>query len=158
MEHSLETGLSFGLTTGVTTTLGLIVGLAAGTQSEATVLGGILIIAVADALSESLGIHISEEAEGIHNHRQVWLSTAYLFITKFLVVSSFIVPVLVFELTTAVFVSVVWGISLIVLLNLFVVGNEHDDRMRPVLEHLMIVLLVVFVTYYIGTMASRIFV
>lgn len=57
------TGLSFGLTSGVITTLGLIVGLHAGTHSRMVVIGGILTVAVSDAMSDALGIHISEEAK-----------------------------------------------------------------------------------------------
>ena len=57
-----RTGLFFGATSGVITTIGLIVGLNSGTQSITAVLGGILVIAVADAMSDALGIHLAEEA------------------------------------------------------------------------------------------------
>lgn len=62
MKASWMTGLSFGLTSGVITTLGLIVGLHAGTHSRMVVIGGILTVAISDAMSDALGIHISEEA------------------------------------------------------------------------------------------------
>ena len=61
----LKKGLGFGLTSGVITTLGLIVGLHAGFQSKAVVIGGILTIAIADAL----GIHPSEEFDK-RDHRR----------------------------------------------------------------------------------------
>jgi len=60
MKESIKTGISFGLASGVITTLGLMTGLNAGTKSELAVIGGILVIAIADALSDSVGIHISE--------------------------------------------------------------------------------------------------
>ena len=41
----------------------LITGLNAGTHSVAAVLGGIFVIAVADAMSDALGIHLAEEAD-----------------------------------------------------------------------------------------------
>ena len=63
MKPAIKKGFSFGLASGVITTLGLMVGLYASTHSLLAVLGGILVIAVADALSDALGIHISEEAE-----------------------------------------------------------------------------------------------
>ncbi|MBH0196170.1 MAG: hypothetical protein HP494_11385, partial [Nitrospira sp.] len=62
MKASWKTGLSFGLTSGVITTLGLMVGLHSGTHSRAIVIGGILTIAIADAMSDALGIHVSEES------------------------------------------------------------------------------------------------
>jgi len=62
MKPSLKAGFSFGLTSGIITTLGLMVGLHSGTHSKIIVLGGILMIAIADAISDSLGMHISTEA------------------------------------------------------------------------------------------------
>ena len=63
MRLSFKTGFSFGLTSAIITTLGLMVGLESGTQSKIAVLGGILTIAVADAFSDSLGIHVSQESQ-----------------------------------------------------------------------------------------------
>ncbi|MFN3301827.1 MAG: VIT1/CCC1 transporter family protein, partial [Patescibacteria group bacterium] len=89
MNHSLKIGFSFGLTSGVITTLGLIVGLHAGTHSKIVVLGGILTIAIADAFSDALGIHISEESEVKHNLKEIWQSTISTFLAKFLFTLTF---------------------------------------------------------------------
>ena len=72
MRRSVRKGFSFGLTSGVITTLGLIVGLYSTTHSFLVVFGGIILIAVADGLSDALGIHISEEAEAKHTTKQIW--------------------------------------------------------------------------------------
>ena len=58
-----RSGVYFGATSGVITTVGLIAGLYAGTESVVAVLGGILVIAVADAMSDALGMHIAQEAD-----------------------------------------------------------------------------------------------
>jgi len=47
----MNSGLSFGVTSGVITTFGLMIGLYSGTNSRLAVVGGILIIAFADAFS-----------------------------------------------------------------------------------------------------------
>ena len=107
---SLKTGVSFGLTSGIITTLGLMVGLHSGTQSKAVVLGGILTIAIADALSDALGIHISEEAENTHTHTEIWIATAATFLSKFIFALTFLIPVIILPLTTAIIVSIIWGI------------------------------------------------
>ena len=84
MDHSVKTGFSFGLTSATITTLGLMVGLSSSTNSKLAVIGGILIIAVADAFSDALGIHISEESENKHTPKQIWISTVSTFLSKFI--------------------------------------------------------------------------
>ena len=58
MKDSLRTGISFGLTSAVITTLGLMVGLHSGTHSKIVVLADIPTVAIVDAFSDALGIHI----------------------------------------------------------------------------------------------------
>jgi len=72
VKDSLRIGLSFGLTSAVITTLGLMVGLHSGTHSKVVVLGGILTIAIADAFSDALGIHVSEESEHATTAKHIW--------------------------------------------------------------------------------------
>jgi hypothetical protein len=84
--------MSFGLTSGVITTLGLLVGLSAGTSSRTAVVAGILTIAVADSLSDALGIHMSEESEGVHAPREVWVATLATFGAKLVMALTFATP------------------------------------------------------------------
>lgn len=105
MKHWLRTGISFGLTSAVITTLGLIVGLHSVTHSKIVVLAGILTIAIADACSDALEIHISEEADNTHTAKQIWGATIATFLTKFLVAMTFVVPVLLLSLSTAIVVN-----------------------------------------------------
>ena len=113
MRHSLKVGLSFGLTSAIITTLGLMVGLYSGTRSQLVVIGGIITIAIADAFSDALGIHISEESENKHTTREIWEATISTFLFKFTFAVTFIVPVLVCPLGVAIVVSVIWGLSLL---------------------------------------------
>ena len=93
-DHPIQVGMSFGLVSGVITSLGLVVGLTVGTQSRIAVIGGIVTIAVADSLSDALGIHVSGEAESVHSPMEVWMATGVTFLTKFVVATSFLAPVL----------------------------------------------------------------
>ena len=58
----------FGLTSAIITTLGPYGWTALRTHSRIAVIGGVLTVAVADAFSDALGIHIAEEAEDKHTH------------------------------------------------------------------------------------------
>ena len=119
MRHSLRTGLSFGLTSGVITTLGMMVGLRSGSQAASVVLGGILTIAVADSLSDALGIHVSEESKNHASHRHVWEATLATFAAKFLIAGTAL-PVLFLSLDLAILVSVGWGLLLLAMLSFWV--------------------------------------
>ncbi len=158
MNHSIKTGICFGLTSGVITTLGLMVGLHAGTNSKLVVIGGILTIAVADAFSDALGIHISEESENVHTEREVWESTAATFFSKFIFALTFMVPVLLCELKTAVIISILWGFFALSILSYVISKEQKTSSLYMVLEHLFIAALVVIITHYLGTWISQVFV
>ncbi|MBD3310004.1 hypothetical protein GF351_02185 [Candidatus Woesearchaeota archaeon] len=150
MKTSTKKGLSFGLTSGIITTLGLIVGLEAGTHSKGVVLGGIIVIAVADGLSDSLGIHISEESGGNRKTREVWESTAATFFSKMFFALTFAVPILLLQLRTAIIASVAWGLALIALFSYSLTKKTEISRLKAVLEHIAIAVLVIISTHWIG--------
>ena len=156
MNHSIKTGFSFGLTSAIITTLGLMVGLHAGTSSRLVVIGGILIIAIADALSDALGIHVSEESENKHTAKEIWQSTVSTFITKFAIAITFIVPILLFELPIAIAISVIWGLFLLSVYS-YRIGKKGKRRFRVVGEHLFIAVAVIVITHYIGVWISLVF-
>lgn len=152
-----RTGLFFGATSGVITTIGLIVGLNSGTRSVTAVLGGILVIAVADAMSDALGIHLAEEADPDTTHGHVWSATIMTFITKFVFSISFAVPLLLLPLSTAVTVSVVWGMLVITILSYFLARSQDESPLAIVGEHLGIAALVVLFSHYIGVWVANTF-
>jgi len=154
MKHSIKIGFSFGLTSGVITTLGLMVGLNSGTHSKLVVLGGILTIAVADAFSDALGIHISEESENKHLPREIWQSTISTFISKFVFALTFVIPVLLFKLSTAIVVSIIWGLLTLSILSYGLAREEGTKPWKVIAEHLVIALVVIVATYYLGNWVS----
>ncbi len=150
MRHSLKTGLSFGLTSGIITTLGLMVGLHSGTHSKLVVIGGILTIAIADAFSDALGIHVSEESENKHSTKEIWESTICTFVAKFVFAMTFVVPILLFTLSTAIVVSVAWGLSMLSIFSLLMAKEQKEKAWVVVGEHLLIAGVVIIITHYIG--------
>ena len=150
MKASWKTGLSFGLTSGVITTLGLMVGLHAGTHSRAVVLGGILTIAVADALSDAMGIHLAEESKNSGPASHVWEATLATFAAKFVIAGTFVVPVLTRPLDQAVVISLVWGLLLLTALSFYVARAQAISPWRVIGEHLLIALCVVAITHVVG--------
>jgi vacuolar iron transporter family protein len=150
MQKCLRTGIAFGLTSAVITTLGLMVGLHSGTHSKVAVLGGILTIAIADAFSDALGIHVSEEAENVHTVKQIWTATIATFLTKFLFALTFAAPILILPLSAAVWVSLVWGMSILGILSYVMAKAQGETPWKIVGEHVLIALIVVGVTHLVG--------
>ena len=152
-----RTGLFFGATSGVITTLGLITGLNAGTHSVTAVLGGIFVIAVADAMSDALGIHLAEEANPNATTQHIWSATISTFLNKFIFAISFAVPLLLLPLDQAVIASLLWGMLVIIVLSYFLARAQKASPVLIVAEHLGIAILVVVLSHLIGEWVSRTF-
>lgn len=151
MKSSVKKGVGFGLTSGIITTLGLIVGLHSGTNSKMIILAGILVIAIADAFSDALGIHIAEEA-GSRSIRtkHVWKSTCFTFLSKLIFALTFIIPIWFLELQTAIIVSVIWGLFLLAVFSFYISKQKRINPLKPILEHLAIAVMVIVITHFIG--------
>jgi len=154
MNHSWKVGFNFGVTSAIITTLGLMVGLESATSSKLAVIGGILTIAVADACSDALGIHISEEGEEKHTKKQIWQSTISTFFFKFVFASIFIIPFLFLELVSAVYVNLALGF---VLLGFFSYRLAKKDKFKAVLEHVVLGIVVIVISYFIGKLVGSFF-
>ncbi|MEA3417551.1 MAG: hypothetical protein U9R02_15650 [Thermodesulfobacteriota bacterium] len=148
--HSIKTGFSFGLTSGIITTLGLIVGLHSGTHSSKVVIGGILTIAIADSFSDALGIHISEESKNKHTNREIWAATISTLVFKFLFAITFLAPILLFPLSQAIILCLVWGLGLLCAFSFFIAKEQHVTAWKVILEHLVIAVAVIILTHYVG--------
>jgi VIT1/CCC1 family predicted Fe2+/Mn2+ transporter len=158
MKQTFKTGLFFGITSGIITTLGLMVGLEAGTNSVLAVIGGVLTIAIADAFSDSLGIHVSQESEKKNTSKQVWESTFSTFLTKFFVAITFVIPVLIFDLPTAILSSVIWGLTLLGIVSYFIAKAKNEKPWEVVTQHVGIALVVVVITHLFGDFIALFFV
>jgi VIT1/CCC1 family predicted Fe2+/Mn2+ transporter len=114
------------------------------------VLGGILVVAVADAMSDALGIHIAQEADPDSTSDHIWAATIWTFLTKLIVALSFALPLLWLPLQIAVIVSVSWGLLVITLLSAYLANVQRVKALPVIAEHLVIAIVVVTVSYFIG--------
>lgn len=150
MREAWKTGIGFGLTSGIITTVGLIVGLHAGTHSRIVVIGGVLSIAIADAFSDALGIHVAQESHGQRSTRAIWEATCATFISKLLVSLTFVIPLALLANETAIAVSVGWGMLLLATFNFYIARSR---RVRPwpiIAEHVFIAMCVILLAHVIG--------
>jgi VIT1/CCC1 family predicted Fe2+/Mn2+ transporter len=132
-----------------------MVGLHSGTHSKAVVLGGILTIAIADAFSDALGIHVSEESENAHTPGEIWQATLVTFAAKLLFAMTFVVPVLMLPLSVAIYASVGWGLGILAVLSYAMARAQGRPPLKVVGEHLLIVVVVVSITHAVGDLVGR---
>ncbi len=158
MKNSWRTGFCFGLTSGIITTLGLMVGLNSGTHSTLVVAGGVVTIAIADAFSDALGIHIAKESENHNTVKEIWEATIATFLSKFLFALTFLIPLFIFELSTAIFASVVWGLSALAMLSYIIAKEGKNNPLKVISEHIFIAVLVIMTTHFVGNWVSVVFV
>lgn len=154
MKLSIRKGFGFGFTSGIITTLGLIVGLHSGTHSSHIIIGSIIVIAIADAMSDALGIHISEEFESKHSAREIWESTITTFLSKFIFALTFIIPILLLELFTAIVICVIWGLFLLTLFSYLIAKEQNAKSYKVITEHLTIAVIVIVIAHYIGDLIT----
>ena len=157
MKKSFKIGLGFGLTSGVITTLGLMMGLKSFTESKLIIIGGILTIAIADALSDSVGIHVAQESDHRTTKRDVWESSLSTFFSKFLITSSFLAPIVLFSLKTAVTINILWGISLLGTISYIIAKAQNKNPFFMVAEHLGIAIFVIVSASYLQVFVEKVF-
>jgi vacuolar iron transporter family protein len=154
MNQPILSGISFGLASGIITTLGLLIGLSAATNNKVIAISGVLTIAIADSLSDALGMHISKESDKNRSNRYIWRATFSTFWAKMIVGLSFLIPLLFLDLTKAIIVSIIYGLLLLGIFSYFIAKSRNEPAYKTISEHIIIAILVIIVTKFIGNLIS----
>lgn len=158
--HQIITGASFGLTTAVITSLGMLVGMYSATSSKLAVIAGIVIMAIADGLSDAVSLHTVEEAEvekgeNKHTQKEIWLTTFIAFFAVCGFTLTFAVPVWFLSLKAAIFADIVWGMLLLTILNLLIARIKKEKPIKLIVEHVLLAVFVIIISYFAGTLLAR---
>ncbi len=151
-----QTRFSFGATSAIITNLALIVGLNTLAHPKPSIIGSMLVIALADNLSDSTGIHIYQESEYL-SPREVWLSTLTNFATRVVVSLTFIVLVLALPIKIAVACSVPWGLSLLTIISYTIAKDRKVNPCVAMVEHIAIAIFVIIASNFAGKWAISVF-
>jgi VIT1/CCC1 family predicted Fe2+/Mn2+ transporter len=150
-------GISFGLTSGVITTLGVIAGLASATDgSKLAIIAAILTIAIADSLSDAFGITLSEESRLDEKSKPVWIIALFTFLGKFVFSLLFVLPLLILSVENSIFLSMIFGFTLIIVLAIFIAKRNKRPVFKQVFGNFSLSVLIVVASYLIGKIAERI--
>ena len=148
---------SFGISGGVLTTLGVMMGLLSATESKIAVIGGIVSVAIADSLSDSISMYSSKKAERGTTQKSAITSAVNVFLGKFVFTLTFIVPFLLFSFFTAIIINIIWGLLLIILVNLIIAITQEENKLETITKNTAIAIVVVVLSYLVGLLINLIF-
>jgi vacuolar iron transporter family protein len=139
---------SFGAASAVITCLALIVSFDITNQSKLVVIGSLCVIALADNVSDTLGIHIYQEGE-FSSLKKVWRATLSNFLTRLCVILIFIFFVYLFPPVLAAVCSLLYGFLIITVISYLVAKKRNLSPKTIIIEHLVITVLVLALSKYI---------
>lgn len=144
---------SFGATAAIVTSIGLIIGLDAATATRATILAGLLIVAIADNLTDSLSVHIYQEAERLEP-RAAFHAMLINFAVRLGLSLSFVFLIVILPLRAAIIASILWGLLLLTSLSYVVARTRKLPVLREIAKHVVVAAVVVLSSKIIGQMIS----
>lgn len=140
---------SFGGTAAIISSMAMMIGLDAANATKATILSGLLVLALADNLTDSLSIHIYQESERLEAHN-AFIATLMNFATRLALSGSFMLLVLLLPIASAIVASVIWGLSLLVALTYMIARGRKVSIASEVVKHIAVALVVIFASKGIG--------
>jgi VIT1/CCC1 family predicted Fe2+/Mn2+ transporter len=149
IERPTQTRFSFGATSAIITNLGIITGLDTLAQPQLSIIGALLVIALADNMSDSFGIHIYQESEHL-SKKEVWLSTLTNFFTRLFVSLTFVALIILLPIKVAVVCSVIWGLLILTVMSYIIAKQRKISPYSAILIHIIIAVVVVAASNFIG--------
>jgi len=150
------TKYSFGATSAIVTSLAFIVSLSGNVEPRMPIIGSLLVFAIADNISDSLGIHIFQESD-LKKPGTVNISTLSNFATRFFMILSFIGIVYLLPIQAAVILSVIWGIAILMTLSYLIAVEQARNPIRDLLTHLAIAVLVIVSSLLLRSWITAVF-
>jgi vacuolar iron transporter family protein len=155
-EFKKFTNYVFGGAAATITNISLIVGLGSAGAGKPAILGGLLTIALADNISDSLGIHLYKEAEG-SGSRISFLATALNFFARLLVSLTFVGIILTCSIPNAILLATVWGLLLLIVISYFIGRSTGQTSILEIVKHVLVAAAVIIMSRYVGYLVGRYF-
>lgn len=143
------TTISFGSTSGIITNISLVIGLGSGNVSKLAIIGSLLVIGIADNISDSLGIHMYKESEAA-GLKESLVSTIGNFLSRVLICFSFIAIIVFFPMNHAIIITLIWGLVLLAGLSYLIARNNLDRPLLEILKHIVVAVIVIAASRYVG--------
>lgn len=150
----LRQGMFFGVNSGVITTTGLLAGISQISLTPIYLIITIMSLAISDSASESMGLFISKKAQNLNDRTDgPLLSMLSLSTTKFIIVSSFLLPLL-FTKSLKYYKNLIWplmwGLFLLCILDYNLSIRRKENFFTFYIPHVLVLVFVVFCSKYLG--------
>jgi VIT1/CCC1 family predicted Fe2+/Mn2+ transporter len=146
--------ISFGSSSAVITSLAIIIGLSNTINPKVNVITALLIIAIADNVSDSFGIHVHQESE-CRKPKEVRRVTIDNFIARFLITIVFVLFIFFLPIDYAIILSVIVGLSIIIILSYSIAKRQKINPYREILKHLALAIIVMFIGLILRSLLSH---
>jgi hypothetical protein len=144
---------SFGATSAVLTGLAVIVGLSGTVNPAVSIVTALTIIAIADNVSDSFGIHVHQESQK-ESVQEVRRTTLGNFATRVLVVSILILFVIFLPIRFAVALSIIFGLAAICFISYFIAKEQEAAPRKIIVQHLLLTALVIGASFLLRELSS----
>jgi len=147
---------SFGITSAIVTSLAMMLGLDQTKDPRTSIVGALLLIAIADNVADSLGLHVYRESvPGVRSSPKIYIVSN--FATRLGVMMLFIVLVSELSLTLAIVVSVAVGLTMLAVMSYYIAVHQKVSVGRFMVQHLGIAILVILLSHFIGMLIGYLF-
>lgn len=159
MNDALRQGFVFGANSGVITTTGVISGLVQTNISILFLAISVISLAISDSISEGYGMYLSKKAQNItDNSNDPLYALISLMLVKFVVVISFLIPLLFTKDITIyknMYWVIGWSIFLLIMLDYQLCVMRNESFWSYFIPHVGVLLIVVFLTKYFGNLINN---
>ena len=140
---------SFGATSAILTSLAIIVGLGGAANPKMSIVAALMVLAVADNISDSLGIHVYRESQ-FKDHRGNRIHTVSNYLARLLITRIFVLLVWFLPMQAALISSLVIGMLLLCILSYFIAIYHNSSPLWEIAEHLGIAVIVLVASSFLG--------
>jgi vacuolar iron transporter family protein len=146
--------VSFGGTAAIVTSVALIFGLDAATATKSTIVSGLLIVALADNLTDALSLHIYQESERRLEPREAFVATWSNFAARLVLALTFVLLVVLLPIASAVVASAAWGLALLTALTWALARERKASFAIELGKHVAAALAVILASRGIGVVIT----
>lgn len=146
--------VSYGGTAAIVTSVALIFGLGAATATKSAIVSGLLIVALADNLTDALSMHIYQESERRLETSEAFMQTWRNFATRLALALTFVLLVLLLPVNWALVASAAWGLSLLTLLTWALARERRVSFAKELGKHFAAALAVILASRAIGAIVT----